>query len=73
MATENNTFIDRLNTEKNELDEKISKLKKFLGSVKISVVEISEYQHNLLKDQLFHMENYSGVLSARIKDLTIST
>ncbi len=62
-------IITRIRQEKFELDKNISALDKFLGSVKIGLVEVSETQHDLLKDQLFHMSNYSEVLDKRLKDL----
>lgn len=60
-----NTFLERLKTEKNELLEKTTKLSMFLNSDKIN--DLSEANELLLKFQLEHMNNYLNILLIRIE------
>ena len=61
------TFIERLETEKSELDDKISKLNNFLNSDNFKTV--SEYQQLKLTEQVTYMMLYSRVLNERLQDL----
>ena len=61
------TFIERLETEKSELDDKISKLNNFLNSDNFKT--ISEYQQLKLTEQVTYMTLYSRVLNERLQDL----
>ena len=61
------TFIERLETEKSELDDKISKLNNFLNSDNFKT--ISEYQQLKLTEQVTYMMLYSRVLNERLQDL----
>lgn len=60
-----NTFLERLKTEKNELLEKTTKLSMFLNSDKVN--DLSEANELLLKFQLEHMNNYLNILLIRIE------
>lgn len=61
------TFIERLETEKSELDDKISKLNNFLNSDNFKTV--SEYQQLKLTEQVTYMTLYSRVLNERLQNL----
>ena len=66
--TADKPIVERLKEEKADLDEKIRKLKDFLNDdEKLSY--IGEEQMKLLRLQLETMEQYSGILWARIDDL----
>ncbi len=66
--TADKPIVERLKEEKADLDEKIRKLKDFLNDdEKLSY--IGEDQMKLLRLQLETMEQYSGILWARIDDL----
>jgi hypothetical protein len=58
------TFIDRLNVEKSELDEKIGKLKSFMESDNFN--KIDTVQKSLLQVQAHAMLTYSQILFERI-------
>ena len=60
-------FIERLNEEQRELNEKVDKLHAFLYSDKID--KASAYQQDLLRIQLYAMRTYLDILSTRINDL----
>lgn len=70
MNKDHPEFVKRIIDEKKDLDDRLVKLNKFLGSIKIGIVSVSDTQQDLLKDQMFHMSNYSETLDRRIKDLT---
>jgi hypothetical protein len=59
-----NTFIERLFEEKNQLNEKVEKLESFLMSEKIA--EIEPIQKTLLSVQLHAMKTYLMTLIERI-------
>jgi len=59
------TFIERLVVEKTELDDKLGKLKSFIGSDKFSTVD--DVQKSLLQAQSHVMGAYSQILEERIK------
>lgn len=61
------SFVDRLKTEKDDLEQKVQKLSAFLELDRPASVSI--YHHNLLRIQLEHMNNYLSVLKERINDL----
>jgi hypothetical protein len=58
------TFLERLETEKQELDEKLGKLEDFIDSVNFT--KIDEDQRELLKIQRCAMATYSQVLFVRL-------
>ena len=60
------TFIEQLETEKSELDDKISKLNNFLNSNNFKTVS---YQQSKLTEQVAYMTLYSRVLNERLQDL----
>lgn len=59
------TFKERLEIEKQELDEKIGKLKSFMESDKFN--EVNQLQRSLLQIQAHSMLTYSQILFERIK------
>ena len=61
------TFIERLEIEKSELDDKLSKLNDFINSGNFKT--ISEYQQLKLIEQVAYMTLYSRVLNERLQDL----
>jgi hypothetical protein len=67
------TFQERLTIEKQELDEKIGKLKSFMESDKFSTVD--SIQQSLLQIQAHTMNAYSQILFERITFLnqTVAT
>ena len=67
IATNNmeNTFLDRLKTEKNELLDKTTKLGMFLTSEKVK--ELSDANTLLLKQQFEIMNAYLNILIIRIE------
>ncbi|MEM1339799.1 MAG: hypothetical protein AAF634_05630 [Bacteroidota bacterium] len=64
---ENETFIDRLLMERNELKGKRDKLELYL--LKGLSSEISLFHQMLLTMQLQAMDNYLNILNLRIQDL----
>jgi len=62
------TFIERLQSEKDELNSKISKLASFIDGDFMGQ-DISETQARLLNDQLNAMSVYSNCLEERLLDL----
>ena len=60
-----NTFLDRLKTEKNELLDKVTKLGMFLTSDKSK--ELSDANTLLLKQQFEIMNAYLNILIIRIE------
>lgn len=58
-------YQERVITEKQELDKKISKLSAFLGEKLFG--DMSDMDVDLLRMQVFHMGRYQSVLEARIK------
>lgn len=57
-------FKTRLVEEKQQLDEKISKLEPFISSENFP--KIDQRQQELLKKQLPVMQQYSGILEERL-------
>jgi hypothetical protein len=60
-----NTFLDRLKTEKNELLDKVTKLGMFI--VSDNVKELSDANILLLKQQFEIMNAYLNILIIRIE------
>jgi hypothetical protein len=61
------TFHERLYIEREELDEKILKLKNFIQSENIS--KVSKIQKSLLRSQVNVMIAYSEILAERIENI----
>jgi hypothetical protein len=59
------TFLDRLKKEKDDLGEKLDKLSSFIQSDNFGKIESN--QRRLLKQQIGHMREYHAVLIERIK------
>ena len=62
------TFEMRLEKEWQELTNRIKKLSTFINSQKAD--SVSQYQRELLSEQLTHMTAYKKVLEKRITDLS---
>lgn len=60
-----NTFLDRLKVEKEELLYKVTKLAMFLNSDKVN--DLSDANELLLKQQLEAMNTYLNILIIRIE------
>ena len=60
-----NTFLDRLKAEKDDLLDKVTKLSMFLNSAKID--GLSDANQLLLKHQLVSMNDYLNILIIRIE------
>jgi len=58
------TFKERLIDEKQQLDEKIEKLKSFIQSENFQKIEA--VQMSLLNAQMFAMSTYSQILAERL-------
>lgn len=56
---------DRAIKEKDELDEKIEKVEKFINSEKMNTLPV--FHQLLLYNQLDHMVQYSAILGQRIE------
>lgn len=65
-----NTFLDRLKTEKNELLDKVIKLGMFIVSDKVK--ELSDANVLLLKQQLEIMNAYLNIIIIRIELLEVA-
>jgi hypothetical protein len=61
------TFIDRLRTEKQELDEKLTKLEDFLATD--TFTGLANIDKLLLEKQFAIMTEYSRVLNSRLMRL----
>lgn len=68
MTKQIEPHVQRVIDEKKELDDKIAKLKKFLGSNKIGVIKLTPIHSGLLHNQLDAMERYSEILALRIEE-----
>jgi len=62
------TFLTRLENEKNELLERTTKLLLFIGSDKFD--DLSDANQLLLKQQINYMNEYLNILIIRIELLT---
>jgi hypothetical protein len=65
-----NTFLDRLKTEKNELLDKVTKLGTFIVSDKVK--ELSDANTLLLKQQFEIMNAYLNILIIRVELLEVT-
>lgn len=63
-----NDYFERLCKEKDELDEKLTKLSSFLNSDKFK--NVNSEQQNLLKLQSKAMDMYSSILGLRIVEIS---
>lgn len=61
------TFVDRLLIERDELNERLNKLRQFIESPKFVEIVTDEYQRLLLSKQESRMHEYLGILNERIK------
>jgi hypothetical protein len=68
MKEQNNTFLDRLHIEVEELYSKINKLNLFLNQEDVEV-KVGAKQFKLLGLQLRVMNDYACILEERIRDL----
>lgn len=59
-----NSFQDRVIIEKEELDDKLSKLSTFLSSVVFA--SLPEAEQSRLRNQARFMDGYSAILAERI-------
>ncbi len=57
-------FIQRIIDEKKELDERISKLKTFIGTDKFK--SLKPEMCSLMEEQYFTMDHYSQILEKRL-------
>ena len=65
------TFIERLEIEKSELDEKLSKLIPFFDTEIFA--DLSSEMQALMIEQCAVMRKYSEILGKRIEILTVAT
>lgn len=61
------TFVDRLLIERDELNERLNKLRQFIESPKFAEIVTCEYQRLLLSKQESRMYEYLEILNERIK------
>ena len=61
------TFVDRLLIERDELNERLNKLRQFIESPKFVEIVSDEYQRLLLSKQESRMYEYLEILNERIK------
>lgn len=61
------TFVDRLIIERDELNERLNKLRQFIESPKFVEIVTDEYQRLLLSKQESRMHEYLEILNERIK------
>ena len=66
---DNKEFKLRLKSEKKELDEKIAKLKEFIGSDRFYIIVPDHRQRTALRQQHKVMEEYSQILGYRLSIL----
>lgn len=60
------TFLDRLKIERDELKSKYEKLHSFLQDKQKAIDTVGKEHHTLLVSQLHHMDAYLSVLDRRI-------
>jgi flagellar biosynthesis chaperone FliJ len=63
---EEETFLDRLKIERDELKSKYEKLHSFLQDKQKAIDTVGKEHHTLLVSQLHHMDAYLSVLDRRI-------
>ena len=61
------TFFDRLLIERDELNERLNKLRQFIESPKFVEIVTDEYQRLLLSKQESRMHEYLEIINERIK------
>lgn len=61
------TFVDRLLIERDELNERLNKLRQFIESPKFVDIVTDEYQRLLLSKQESSMHEYLEILNERIE------
>lgn len=61
-------YQQRVVDEKNELDEKIEKLGRFIGTEGTPFINLPESERERLAAQYEVMKEYSDILEARIED-----
>ena len=61
------TFVDRLLIERDDLNERLNKLRQFIESPKFVKIVTDEYQRLLLSKQESRMHEYLEILNERIK------
>ena len=61
------TFVDRLLIERDELNERLNKLRQFIESPKFVEIVTDEFQRLLLSKQESRMHEYLEILNERIK------
>lgn len=59
-------FVKRMITERDELKERIDKLKEFIDHVENGNAKVSDYEFDWLTSQLEYMEKYYIILNTRI-------
>lgn len=65
-------FVKRMITERDELKERIDKLKDFIDHVENGNAKVLDYEFDALRAQLDYMEKYFVILNTRIGFHTIS-
>ena len=68
MYLTNLKLISKLEVERDELEQKLTKLAAFLND-KMRLAAVTQEQNDLLHQQYFYMHNYSRILDERINDL----
>lgn len=61
-------FLDRMELEEKQLDEKIEKANAFLEKVDVKNGEITQTEYNYLQSQVTAMATYSNILLIRINN-----
>ena len=59
-------FVKRMITERDELKERIDKLKKFIDQVDNGNAKVLDYEFDAMRTQLDYMEKYFVILNTRI-------
>lgn len=59
-------FVKRMITERDELKERIDKLKDFIDHVENGNAKVLDYEFDALRTQLDYMEKYFVILNTRI-------
>lgn len=65
-------FVKRMITERDELKERIDKLKDFIDHVENGNAKVLDYEFDAMRGQLDYMEKYYVILNTRIGFHTIS-
>ena len=59
-------FVKRMITERDELKERIDKLKDFIDHVENGNAKVLDYEFDAMRTQLDYMEKYYVILNTRI-------